>query len=90
MRNANQIAFKDLMNLGFKKEIHSDSVFEDDYGVPYMITQLEITPYTFDWCQRTQIVRLLKCDNTGTIILEKDMESFEELCFFIELLKPLK
>lgn len=90
MNEPNQIAFKDLINLGFKKEIHNDTVFEDKYGTPYMITKLEINDCHFDWCQRTLVVRLLKCDERGNILLEKQMDSLEELCFFIELLKPLK
>jgi hypothetical protein len=88
MNDKRQIDFKDLMNLGFKREYVTDSVYEKQYGTSYFITSLTFGSNSFDWCQNTRIVTLMKLDKEGTILLSKEIESLGELCFFVEFLNP--
>jgi hypothetical protein len=87
------IDFKDVIVLGFKSRAEHDSVFQDEHGVPYIITNLELGKvYEFDWDQLTRTVILWKthpCDCTDDDNVKYYVKDLQELKNLIQLLKKI-
>lgn len=67
----NKINYSDIMDLGFKEEIASDSVFEAQNGYPYGIVTKHLTKKIFlDWCKETKICKLVRTTKSGDVLSE--------------------
>lgn len=79
--------YKDLMQNGFVREDCNDQVFFDQYGFQYFILSKQLNKHwSFDWDVNTNKLRLIKVDESQSIILEKYVDSQTEFHFIEELL----
>lgn len=77
-----------LLKKGFKREDCNDTVFFDLHGYNYFIFSKKLSESVYlDWDSVTQNVKIIKHNESHNILLNKKIESVEELDFIIELFK---
>ena len=76
----NEIDYKTVIDLDFKREDQTDSVFYNEYGFNWFIVTKKLTKRTYlDWDCNTRTVALKRIDKNHNIIGSLDIESFQKL-----------
>jgi len=79
------IKYKELIDLGFTREVCSDSVFFDEYGYNFFILNFDIHKYfKLSYCAEDEFVELLVLDDKNTILHKdriKDIEVIKRLVY---------
>jgi len=77
---ANEIKYKDVMDLGFVEQFVEDNVFFNQYGFQYSIITFECAKRIFiDWDKTTRLCEILRVDKDGNIKGRKKIESIDDL-----------
>jgi len=80
----NEIKYKTVIELGFKRQNVKDDVFFDHYGYDYFIVILKLTVnFYIDWDTHTRQCRLIRIDKRGNIKAEFDICNENELIKYI-------
>lgn len=59
-----KIKYRDVMNLKFHEEFHTDSLWFDQYGYEYSIVQKQLTKKIYlQWDKDTQLCNMYRIDN---------------------------
>lgn len=84
-----EIKYKDIQRLKFHEQVEQDSVYEEEYGIPYKIITLQLRRgISVDWNQLTRKCTIDKFDkDSGKILFTYNVSSLEELEALIELIK---
>ena len=83
-----EIYYEDIINLGFSKQIISDSVFEKQQGYMYQIITLKLNNYLeIDWDMVTMEASLINFDEDGSINAKYAIKDLEELKLIIKMVK---
>lgn len=74
-----EFTYKFIMDLEFKEEFNSDSVFFDKYGYDYSIVTLQLSPKIYvDWDKTTRKCKLVRLKNLKTQDIGNEMPIFTE------------
>jgi hypothetical protein len=83
-----QISYKDVENLGFKREEQNDDAFFNHYGFNYyLMTKKLDKKITAEWDINERTVRIIRCNKEGDILGQIDVANLEELKKFIDFFK---
>ena len=82
--NQDEINYIDCIKLGFKKESSHDRVWFNQYGYDYFILSKTLVSnkkeyILLDWDLRTNFVRLIRCNVSGSILGSLPIENLEHL-----------
>lgn len=81
-----EIAYGDIMDLGFEEEFIDDEIFFDQYGYRYSIVSKKLTKkLELDWDKQTRICKLLRMDSESNIrksIKIKNLDDLKEIIDF--------
>lgn len=81
-----KIKYKEIMSLGFKEEIVSDSVYYDDFGYDYAIITKKLAKYKFlQWEKDTRLCVFYKTNKDHDIVFTKEVKDIDEVKFIISL-----
>lgn len=83
-----QIRYKDIIDLGFKEEFCSDTVYEDEYGFQYVIITLNLTKRIYiDWEKSTRLCEMVRLDKDHNVKARKPIMNLDELKGIVEFFK---
>jgi hypothetical protein len=72
--NQEQIDYSDIIDLGFKTEPQSDSVYFNQYGYEYCLFTFKLTSLIYiDWAQESRTCQMIRIDHTKTMNIMKRM-----------------
>ena len=84
----NEIDYKIVIDLGFKRENQTDNVFYIEYGFNYFIVTKKLTKRIYlDWDCNTRTIRLKRIDKNHNIVGCLNIESSQELEDIINFFK---
>lgn len=66
-----KIDYSDVIDLGFKRYDHSDTVFFNRHGYNYFRVELELTKHIYlDWEIETRTVKMVRCNKESDVLAE--------------------
>ena len=77
-----EIRYRDVADLGFTTQVEHDNVFEDEYGVPYIIVKKDLTKkICIYWDQVTRTCEMIRIYNQeeGNVIGRMDIQDLNHL-----------
>ena len=84
MKNENEIDYKDVIALGFKRSEASDSIFKGQYGYESFLVSIKLHKHIeADWDCVTRKVRIMRIGDVGTILGVINISSLDELKKFM-------
>lgn len=87
MNEEAKIDYQDLIDLGFKRTDHSDSVYYRRHGVDWFIVEMKLSKrWCIDWDQETRQCTLYR-HKKGSVQVSMDIKSLEELKRIIKIFK---
>ena len=85
------IKYKDLIDLGFKREDYQDSVYFSQTGYQPFYLTLDITQrISFQYNAGYEYVSLLRCNKEGAILGEIRLDNIEEIKRLVNFFKGEK
>lgn len=91
MKKQEQIEYKTVIELGFKREEMEDDVFTDTYGFNWFLVTYKVTKsITIHWDCNDRTIKVLRCNKEGAVLGEINLKTLEELKSFINFYKSKK
>lgn len=87
------IDYKKVIDLGFRREDQSDSIFYDEYGFNWFIVTLRLFTaknkdfVELDWDCNTREVEMIRYDKECTILSRMKIETYDELVRIVNFFK---
>lgn len=75
-----KIQYHEIMNLKFKEEFASDSVYFNEYGFEYCIITKALTKKIYiQWAKETQLCDMVRIDKDGNVKSKMQIKDFTHL-----------